>query len=196
MGSADRHVWAHVDESFPQLPNGRFVYALANVVTDADQRRAIRGELQSLADRDGVRAVHFADENQARRVALAKQVAGLELLGTIVVTQTSAAQKLEDCRSRLLTAAAATLQRTEYVSRLVVESRSQADKNDRKTIDVARSRRQLSGRLTIDFARKSTDPVLWVADVVVSAFTVAEKGGDPEPWEVLNDGQVIDVRRL
>lgn len=196
MDAADRQVWAHVDESFPQLPSGRFLYALANVVTDVEQRGVIRGELQALAYRDGLRAVHFADENRTRRVALAKQVAGLELLGTIVVTQIGAAQKLEDCRSRLLTAAAARLQRVEHVSRLVMESRSQADKNDRKTIDIARSRRHLSGRLTIDFARKSTDPVLWVADVIVSAFTVAEKGGDPEPWEVLNDGQVIDVQRL
>lgn len=88
------------------------------------------------------------------------------------------------------------LQQVESVSHLVIESRNQADKNDRKAVDVARARGRLTGRLHVDFARKSTDPMLWVADVVASAFTTAEKGGDPEPWQVLNESQVIEVRRL
>lgn len=196
MGVASERVWAHVDESYPRLPNGRFLYTLAHVVTDESQRAAVRDILRQLAVRERLAQLHFAEENRARRVALAKHIADLELTGSIVVTQTSARSKLEQCRSRLLVAAAASLQQVERVEQLVIESRNQADKNDRKTVDVAQARRQLTGQLHVDFARKSEDPLLWVADVIASAFTAAEKGGDPEPWRLLNETQIIDVRRL
>ena len=178
------------------MSDGRFLYALAHVVTDEDQRAEARQVLQRLAQRDRLPSLHFADENRSRRAWLAKQVADLELTGSIVVSQTSARSKLEECRSRLLVAGAVSLQQNEHVSQLVVESRNQADKNDRKAVDVARARRELTGQLHVDFARKSADPMLWVADVVASAFTTADKGGDSEPWDVLNDAHVIEVRRL
>lgn len=196
MGMLGEHVWAHVDESFPQLENGRFLYALAHVVTDERQRTVARETLRSLAHHDRLSQFHFADESVPGRVALAKQIADLELLGSVVVSQTSARTKLEQCRSRLLVRAAVSLQHSETVSRLVIESRNQADKNDRKAMDVARAQRRLSGNLQVDFVRKSEDPLLWVADVIASAFTAAVKGADSEPWQVLNRSQLIEVRRF
>lgn len=190
-------VWAHVDESYPRTAPGRFLYALASVITTAQQRVVAAETLRGAAKRDGLSFLHFADEDAHGQVGMAKLVADLEITGSVVVAQASAQQKLEACRSRLLSHATLDLHRVEQVNHLVIESRHQADKNDRHTVQVLRAKHGLrSDEIYVDFRRKSTDPILWIADCIASAFTTAYRERDPEPWAILNETHVIDVHHL
>lgn len=186
-----------MDESYPEITSGRFLYALSHVVTTEQQRAAAAAALTEVVTQAGLPYLHFADEDPRGRVGMAKILAELDITGSIVVSQTSAKSKLELCRRRLLTHAAFQLHRTEHVTRLVIESRHQADKHDRKTVNMLRTRHQIRAEgLYVDFQRKSDDPVLWIADCLASAFTRAEQGADPEPWRILDRAHLIDVQRL
>jgi hypothetical protein len=189
---------AHVDETTPVLPDGTLLYGIAAVLTAVSDQSAITAELRGLL-LPHQSYLHYYEETPARRVAIAKAIAAMPMTGAIVVTKmaaSAAGQLQERVRVRLLSDLLPRLEHTERVSRVVIESRSGADKHDRRTRDRLRRSQHLTGGLHVDHLTKRADCRLWLADFVAGAYIGAELHAEPEPWEVVGAAHMIEVITL
>ncbi len=71
------------------------------------------------------------------------------------------------------------------VAQVWLESRNTAaDRRDIDAVDRFRSRRVIGHTIRIDHGQPSNEPLLWLADIVAGAVSVAE-GGEPSDREVI-----------
>jgi hypothetical protein len=181
---------AHVDEAGAKLPGDRRLYVLAAVLTSLCDHPSIKAQLTAL--RLGDRFLHYYDELPERRLLIAKVISQLPLHGGIVLITSSGNTGQEHARCRLMTQLLPRLEHVEQASEVIIESRAGGDRHDRRTRDRLRRSRKISAGLRVDHAGK-TEPMLWLADFVASAYVGARYHGDMEPWDILNGSHTIDV---
>lgn len=163
----------YVDESYGRDPDDRLVYVLGLAVPTGppdDLRAALRDLTRT---RGG--AVHFADEDESRRIALAKAIGALDLDLTAVVRRgraDSAARARAVCLTTLGWVA------HDRVDQLVLEARG--PKPDRADSELLSRLHPAAHRLPTEFLGKRADPLLWAADVLAGAVFRAVGRGLPD----------------
>lgn len=184
---------AHIDEGgIGGLAGGARLCGLVASLSSSADRGRNTAALRSLL-LPGRPYLHHYDETRERRAAIARVIAGIVLHGAVVVTKVATDQQQEQARRRLHTSLLPCLQWTEGADRAVIESRGGSDKLDRRTCDGLRRARLITVDMRVDFARKSEDELLWVADFVAGSYFDAWSGRDPEPWKIVSESQQIDV---
>ena len=173
-----------VDESYGRDPAGRLVYVLGLVeIRDgADDLRAALRELPRT--RGGV--LHFANEDDGRRVGLAKAVGQLGVELTAVVRR--GGDSLSRARAIGLTTIA--WSRQDGLDRLEIESRG--PKPDRADARLMAALHPPARRIPVRFPGKAEDPLLWVADILASATFQALARAEPRYLEALGPVGRID----
>lgn len=184
------HNLAHIDEAGARLVDGRQLYVLAAVVTAPADRVDILRVLTSLQVNGA--PLHHHTERPDRRVRIAEALADVPVHGSILLSTSSVASAQERARARLLSVLLPKLQHVERVRQVVIESRSGGDRHDRRTLDRLRRSRQITEAFRIDHADKS-EPMLWLADFVASAYVAAHYRDQRKPWEILSGAHCVDV---
>lgn len=185
------HAW--VDESTRRRASGTSIYVLAAVVCGIEQADEARRAVRALR-LPGLRFLHWHEEDRDRRLQIATVISGLDTLHTVVVGAPVDAARPERARSlclvRLTTELASFgVKHTLFEGRTALQNR-----RDVATIAELRSRRAISDTFSVDFAGKSDDPMLWIADIVAGAVGASLTGTDVEPLNAL--GSSVDVIRI
>ncbi|MBM7770349.1 hypothetical protein JOD54_000553 [Actinokineospora baliensis] len=183
---------AYVDETSAKTGAGTRLYGLAAVLTQAQHHPVIEAELTNALP-PGRGYLHHYDEPPDRRAAIAKIIANLPLDGAILLAEVSSSQQQERARTRLLAHLLPRLQHQEGVERVYLESRSGADRHDRRTRERLRSSRRISTDFRVDHVGKSATPLVWLPDFVAGAYIAAMFHGEAEPWDILTTSHVVDV---
>ncbi|GLW94662.1 hypothetical protein [Actinokineospora globicatena] len=186
---------AYVDETSAKTGTGTRLYGLATVLTEARHHQVIAAEMATVLP-PGRDYLHHYDETPVRRAAIAKVIANLPLDGAIVLTEVASSQQQERARTRLLAHLLPRLQHDEGVEQVFLESRSGADKHDRRTRERLRSSRRISTDFRVDHIAKSATALIWLPDFVAGAYIAARFHGEAEPWEMITTGHVVDVISL
>ena len=72
------------------------------------------------------------------------------------------------------------------VQHVWIESRTNADNGrDQALLQAARTKKIISSRLRVDFAKPLDEPMLWLPDVVAGAYGYARKGTNEKAWGAL-----------
>jgi len=181
-GDRDPFQIGYVDESY-QFRAGRLVHVLG-VVEPAAGADLVRVALRELPPKPQGR-LHFTDEDDERRVAVAAAIGGLPLRCTAVVCGSET--RVERARGLSVERLAWHVHRR--VDRLVLESRSPRGDGHDASVLAGLWRRGI--RLTCGFAGKE-EPLLWAADVVAGATRLAFAGGDAAPLRALGAVDVVE----
>ncbi|MGW0517761.1 hypothetical protein [Crossiella sp. NPDC003009] len=139
--------------------------------------------------------LHFRNETQDRRVVIAEVLATLPLHGAVMATTSTTDSGQEKARARLLCDLLPRLQHVEQVEHVVLESRADGDRFDRRTLNRLRMARQVSAELRLDHAGKKF-ALLWTADFVASSYVAATRHSEPKPWEIINGAHPIEITEL
>ena len=188
-------IHAHIDETGTQLPDGRRLYGLAAVLTDAADHEFVSAAMAGLL-LPGRRWLHPYDETHDRRIKIAEALAPLPLIGTIFLATPTDRTRQEQARARLLVELLPHLQHTEGATRVVMESRQAGDRHDRRVRDRLRRSHRIDATMPIDHKVKDADPGLWIPDFIAGAYIAAHHHDEPEPWEILCSAHVIEIGRL
>ncbi|RJQ78441.1 hypothetical protein D5S17_12870 [Pseudonocardiaceae bacterium YIM PH 21723] len=183
---------AHVDESGVRISGAERVYALGAVITDSADHSEIDAALRSLL-LPGRDWLHHYEETEQRRLAIAKVIMALPVVGVLIVSQQTPNAQQEAARAGLLCRLLPRLEHVENVRSVVIERRRGGDKHDRKVRDRLRRSRQISGGLRVDHADKDAAAELWLADFLLGSLVSATHHDQPEAWEMLCESHVIDV---
>ncbi|WP_106187250.1 hypothetical protein [Umezawaea tangerina] len=180
-----------MDETGVRLADGNRLYGMAAVLTDDLVHSEITTQLRSLV-LPGKRFLHHYDETLDRRLMIAKSIAGLPLVGALLMMRTTTDAGQEEARKRLLNVLLPRLQHGEQVGQVVIESRSGSDKHDRRTRDRLRRSRTITD-LRVDHVQKASEPLVWLPDFVAGAYFAAHYHGQPEPWSIIESGHLVEV---
>lgn len=182
---------AYGDESIRRVGDGSMVYVFAAVVIPETACAGVRAALAPLAPVG--QKLHWRDENQARREAIAAVLAGTQLDAVVLVGAMVSARKQERSRRHLLGRLLWELDQR-HVSVLTLESRHhERDRHDIHAVGGFRNAGHLSRRLRVDHGLPAQEPLLWAADAVAGAV-VDERTGNPTNLTMLAGlVQVIDV---
>ncbi|GAA3002607.1 hypothetical protein [Actinokineospora diospyrosa] len=186
---------AYIDETSAKTGAGTRLYGLAAVLTQARDHPVIEAELTA-ALTPGRDYLHHYDETPVRRAAIAKVIANLPLDGAILCTEVASSQQQERARVRLLAHLLPRLQYDEGVEQVFLESRSGADRHDRRTRERLRSSRRISTDFRVDHVGKSATPLIWLPDFVAGAYIAAAFHAEGEPWGMICASHLVDVTRL
>jgi hypothetical protein len=181
---------AHVDEAGARLADGRQQYTLAAVLTSPADRPGIVKLLSDL--QVGEAPLHHHAERPERRVLIVEALTEAPLHGSILIATSCAASAQERARARLLSVLLPTLEHVENVQRVTIESRAGGDRHDRRTRDRLRRSHQITSALRVDHAGKS-EPMLWIADFIVSAYVAANHRDQRKAWEIISGAHCVDV---
>lgn len=183
------------DESSGPYPDGGWLYAMAFPIVRVDRADEVRAGLRhAVAGLAGV--LHYYDLTAKRRLEVVRAVADLPWEAALVVCQMTSNHRQERARSRILTNALPRLERIEKVTGLVLESRARSDRHDRRTRARLLGSRMITPSFQVRHVDKHEDELAWLADLVVGAFTAAERRGITEPWDLLEEVRPIEVTWL
>ena len=185
-------IYAHIDESGRWLPTTHRVYGMAAVLTEETDHPLLRKRLRSLLLPDQTH-LHQHDESLDRRMQIVREMADLPFTGAIVVATGTTAPEEERARRRLLGWLLPRLQHTENVGHVIVESRAGGDKHDRRTRDRLIRSRMIGPEMRVAHLPKTGDELLWLADFLVSSYTIAVAREETMQWDILNAAHVIEV---
>ncbi|MFT4296983.1 MAG: hypothetical protein QM582_16385 [Micropruina sp.] len=191
IGVPALHAW--VDESTRRRASGTSVYVLAATICGTEQADEARRSVRALRLPE-LRFLHWHEEDRGRRLQIATVISGLEALHTVVVGAPVEAAGPERARSRCLARLATELAGI-GVEHMLIEGRTALqNRRDVATITDLRSHGAVPKPLTVDFAGKSDDPMLWIADIVAGAVGASLTGTDAEPLDAL--GPSVEVIRI
>jgi hypothetical protein len=185
---------AHVDEAGVRLPDDRRLYVVAAVLSSSTEQKKLVDALTAL-QLHPTEPLHFRTERPARRLLVAETIAAASLHGAILLATSTTNTGQEAARRALLCKLLPRLEHIERVHQVVIESRAGSDRHDIRTRNRLRQSRQITAALRIDHEPKSL-PLLWPADWIASAYVAAHHHNDREPWEIINNAQVIDVTTI
>ncbi|GAA3461048.1 hypothetical protein ACFFSW_32465 [Saccharothrix longispora] len=186
---------AHLDETGVRINAEQRLYGIAAVITSRREHAEICDALRPML-LPGRTCLHHYDETIDRRLSIAKVITRLTLEGALVVVETTAPRQQERARTRLLTELLPRLQHQECVDHVVLESRAGSDKHDRRTLDRLRRSRVVTASLRVDHVRKDATPLVWLPDFIAGSYFAAEHHGEPEPWALIAESHLIDVRTI
>lgn len=160
------------------------MYLLAATIADPANcdhaRDVLRGLLPGRAPR-----LHWKDSDRRSRRRISTVVAELNLMHTVVIGVPLDQQRQERARRLCMQRLLHELNQLD-VSHVWVESRTHSlNRRDMRMIDALRSQRVIPDSLTLDFALPSSEPMLWLPDVVAGAVGLYRRGDDPIPYQTL-----------
>lgn len=174
---------AFVDESGSDQTRDPGTYILSAVVLEIDRLKQVREEMRALILR-GQKKLHWREESDPRRLAIAEAVAALELEHVVVIRNDAMTDRPERRRR-------ACLKRLTYeldqlgVGSMTLESRGAADDGrDRVALDGFRRTGSVTTRLRMHHEPGPAEPLLWVPDAVCGAM-VGRRTGNPGHWKLL-----------
>lgn len=188
--------FAHLDESSAIQPDGQRLYVVAAALSTDEHETGLKARMHA-ALQPGQTYLHWNDDRELqRRCELARLLAGCAFSGALLIARLTSDKQQEHARKKILSALLPQLQWAEATNQVVLESRHQGDAHDRKTIERLRRGQAITAGMRIDHVRKREDQRLWIADALVSCYVAARVHGEAEPWEIVNAGQLIEVREL
>ncbi|WP_298329228.1 hypothetical protein [Haloactinopolyspora sp.] len=160
---------AYVDES---IDDAFGTYVLAAATLDEDGSEDVRDAISALARRG--RRFHWKDEEHSDRIRAVQLVSTCATLHVVVIGAPMVKQERaqRQClRSLLFHLEAA------GVEQVWLESRGNpADARDIGAVRAFRAQHAIGHAIRVDHAFPSTQPLLWVADIVAGAVRAAERG--------------------
>ena len=173
-----------VDESYGRDPAGRLVYVLGLIEVRA-RIDGVRDRLRELpAGRGGI--LHFREEDDHRKIVVAKQLADLGLRSVAVVCATEVRAE----RARGLCVRDLAWAVRDRLDTVAFESRGPT--RDRHDLSVVRGLARQGVGLECAFPGKWDEPMLWAADFVAGAVRLA-RTGKHEPLAALGDVEIREV---
>lgn len=167
-------------------------YTLASVITDESAVEDLRDIFRALREKKVVR-LHWVAESTKRRDLIAHTIAELDLHSVVALGTPVRRQKQERARRCCLECLLYELEGF-GVTRIWLESRAPVqDRRDLRLVDSAREKGLISPDLSVDFARPTQEPLLWLPDAVAGAVTAAQLG---EPRWLLTLSESIDIRHV
>lgn len=171
---------AYVDESL-RVRDGLYILAAVIVAdSDADHHRQALTELRYR----GQTRLHWRNENSRRRGELVAAVSRLPHTGTIIIGTGMASRRQERARRKCIEQLLHELT-SRGIARVVFERRHpDLDARDRDLIGALRRQHVLSPGFQATWLAAPDEPLLWLADIVAGAASLAEIG-DRTYWEPL-----------
>jgi hypothetical protein len=178
---------AYVDES---LRLSARLYLMAAVFVDGDRAESHRAMLRGLLRRCQ-RRLHWRDEDDRRRAALIAAVADLRPRGIVVIGAGMDPRHQERARRKCMERLLWNLDERR-VSEVVFERRgNDLDVRDLEMVETLRGRRVIRTRLRVHWESPDLEPLLWLADLIAGAASVAEAGHESY-WKELGIGLFVD----
>jgi len=159
---------AFIDESARRRSGeATCVYTLAAVLVDDASAESVRTRMEGL--RYGKSSVvHWRMERPERRALLAAEVATLPIAGVVAVCLHDAEIRSERARRMCMVTLLGELS-ARGVDRVVFETRQAQDSKDRAVLTGLRKTRAVAPKMAVTWEMPSSDPALWVADVIAGA---------------------------
>lgn len=166
---------AFVDESLSHTRLDPNVCILAAAVCEPADEEDLRLAMRKLL-LPGQRKVHWRDESDRRREAIAKAIAVTTITNLIVVRAGQIPVRPE--RRRRLTMERLIHELVQRgVDNVTMESRGKADDaRDRALLDSLRAKKLITAPLRMDHRRGAEDALLWAADAACGAVTQDRTG--------------------
>lgn len=194
MSIVPRRLTAYLDESQSNRSLDPDSYVLAAALCEPAGLEIARTGMSGLL-LPGQTKLHWRDEQPARKRKIAETIAQLQLMHLVVVRDGRPGERPERRRRHCLERMLYELDELE-VGRAVFESRGPADNlRDRKLLDAQRSKHAVSSELLIDHVPGPKDPLLWVADALCGAITLA-RTGNPTYLNVLETAVTVQIVRI
>lgn len=182
------HAW--VDESMRFTPDQSF-YLLAAVLANPDECEPARAALRPFKPK-GEPKLHWHSEGDPRRRKITAAVAGCAIEAVVIVGTPVDKKKQERARTQCLEQLLWNLD-TLNVSHVWIENRTKTlNQRDTTTVDRLRGRRIITNRIRLDFAYPSTEPMLWIPDVVAGAIG-SKQCGETDEWATAMEHQVYEI---
>jgi hypothetical protein len=140
---------------------------LCAAIVDPAQLRLLRKQVIGLL-LPGQHELHFHNEKEPRRRALADQIARLSVAVTMYRTATSPRTEERD-RQRCLERAVQDL-RDLGAHRLVMDTRKERDSHDKATIRKVLGHHDRSDQFTYHHVASECAPLVWIADITAWCF--------------------------
>ena len=172
------------DESLATKPDGKVVYSLSAMLVTGSQSEQIRHGLRQLHPLDGTK-LHWRKSSTSQRPVLMSAILRCDFRGVLVSVEHPPSTKEERLRRWCLIQMLPELDRL-GCGDLILESRNQhLDRREREVLlsIFGQAHRPLTARLS--HARGADEPLLWLADIVCGAFTMAQRG-DSSAWDLLS----------
>jgi len=170
------HSW--VDESM-HVDGDNGLYVLAAVVCDAGGCDPIRDALRELLD-EGQAKLHWGAESPERKDKIIGAVAQIDMAAVVVIGAPMAKKKQERARAVCMESLLLHLAAMD-VTHVLLEARTQSlNDRDMKLIDAIRGKKLIPSGLRIDVGQPSTEPMLWIPDIVAGATGADRVHGNPQ----------------
>ena len=151
-------------------------YILAAAIVDPNSSHAVRDAMRMLNGARTSVKLHWKDLDRRQREHAAQAVAKLDGFHLVVVGSPVPARRQERARAMCLERLIVECHGL-GVRELVLESRSQSlNARDLKTVVGARYRLPKGSELVVVHTPGSTEPLLWVADIVAGAVRLHHQG--------------------
>lgn len=157
------HAW--VDESM-HVDAG--LYLLAAVICEPGTCDPIRNTLRSLLDETQPK-LHWSSESPERKSKIIETITPLDIAAAVVIGAPMNRRKQERARAVCMESLAVYLAE-QGVTRTYLEARTESlNERDDRIIRSIRSKQLIPTTLRIEVARPSTEPMLWLPDIVAGA---------------------------
>ncbi len=154
------------------------LYILAAVVCDAGSCDPIRDALRELLD-EGQPKLHWGAESPERKDKIMGAVAQIDMAAVVVIGAPLAKKKQERARAVCMETLLVHLAAMD-VTHVLLEARTPSlNDRDMKLIDAIRGKKLIPSGLRIDVGQPSTEPMLWIPDIVAGATGADRVRGNP-----------------
>lgn len=176
---------AFADESFREDPIEGF-YVLAAAVLEVRAQQPTRELMRRLLGSRRATKLHWHEMDRLQQKDAAHRVAGIEGFHVVAVGTPVPRRRQERARAACLTALVGELHGF-GVQHLLIEARApDLNRRDVATVQGARFALPKGSRFRVDHIPGSTEPLLWVADVVAGVVR-ASRQGSPVQLELLGE---------
>jgi Protein of unknown function (DUF3800) len=182
---------AWCDESFFEHDHVGF-YILAAAVVEPGTMDTARDAMLGLRGGRATNKLHWTEMEHKQRLTATRTVHGLGSAHLVVIGTPVPMRRQERARGQCLNRLVWELHDFSGVEHLVVEAREPV-LNDRDVKTVLNVRHQLpkGTAFRVDHCHGSTEPLLWVADIVAGACR-AHRLGDSRYWDIIGEN-VLDI---
>ncbi|MGI8415960.1 MAG: hypothetical protein ACR2P2_07050 [Nakamurella sp.] len=175
------HSW--VDESM-HVDGDNGLYLLAAVVCAADGCDPIRDVLRELLDQDQPK-LHWGTESPERRDKIIRVVAEVDMAAVVVIGAPLTKKKQERARAVCMETLVVHLAAMDVTHVLLEQRTPSLNDRDMKLIDAIRGKKLIPREMRIDVGQPSTEPMLWMPDIVAGAAGADRVHGNPQYLDLI-----------
>lgn len=173
LASTALHAW--IDESMIQRPHRAGFYCIAAALADPATCETTREDLLGLRSRANSK-LHWREEREPRRRVIVATAAALDVATVVVVVARLDHHRQERARRIAMEVLLPHLAEVGVTEAWLESRTSSLNRIDVATVEYLRGSRRLPATLRVDVAQPSTEPMLWLPDIVAGATMAAELG--------------------